>query len=105
MFSLPQVAQGKIVQVSRGITCMETKDPIGIVASIVPFNFPAMVPMWTVPIALTLGNCVLLKPSEKVPMTMTRMIQLFHQAGVPAGVFQVIHGTSTWCRKIASILY
>lgn len=64
--SLPQLAQGKTLQVSRGITCHETRDPLGVVASIVPFNFPIMVPMWTVPIALTMGNCVILKPSEKV---------------------------------------
>ena len=69
--------------------CQDLREPLGIVASIVPFNFPAMVPMWTVPIALTIGNCVILKPSEKVPMTMTRMAQLLHQAGIPPGVFQV----------------
>lgn len=90
--SIPQLAQGKVLQVSRGIMCQDLREPLGIVASIVPFNFPAMVPMWTVPIALTCGNCVILKPSEKVPITMTRIAQLLHQAGVPPGVFQVIQG-------------
>ena len=64
--SLPQVVQGRTLQVSRGITCQEVRDPLGVVACIVPFNFPIMVPMWTIPIALTMGNCVILKPSEKV---------------------------------------
>jgi malonate-semialdehyde dehydrogenase (acetylating)/methylmalonate-semialdehyde dehydrogenase len=90
--SLPQLIQGKILQVSRGITCQEIREPLGIVACVVPFNFPIMVPMWTVPIALTLGNCVILKPSEKVPMTMRRMAELMVQAGIPNGVFQIING-------------
>ena len=51
-----------------------------------------MVPMWTIPISLMCGNCVILKPSEKVPMTMQRVIDLFIEAGIPSGVFQVVHG-------------
>lgn len=90
--SLPQLVQGKTLMVSRGITCHDVREPLGIVASIVPFNFPIMVPMWTVPIALTLGNCVILKPSEKVPMTMNRVAELLAQAGVPKGVFQIVNG-------------
>jgi len=54
--SLPQMAQGHSLQVSRGVTCQDVREPLGIVASICPFNFPNMVPMWTVPIALTMGN-------------------------------------------------
>jgi malonate-semialdehyde dehydrogenase (acetylating)/methylmalonate-semialdehyde dehydrogenase len=53
---------------------------------------PAMVPMWTIPIALTMGNCVILKPSEKVPCTMSRMAELFMEAGMPPGVFQIVNG-------------
>ncbi|GAB9473983.1 Methylmalonate-semialdehyde dehydrogenase [Globisporangium polare] len=90
--SLPQLVQGRTLQVSRGITCHETRDPLGVVACVVPFNFPIMVPMWTIPIALTLGNCVILKPSEKVPLTMQRVAELLLQAGVPKGVFQIING-------------
>ncbi|KAH9087593.1 hypothetical protein LEN26_019944 [Aphanomyces euteiches] len=90
--SLPQLIQGRVLEVSRGITCHEVRDPLGIIVSIVPFNFPVMVPLWTVPIALTTGNCVILKPSEKVPATMTRIAQLLTQAGVPPGVFQIIQG-------------
>jgi malonate-semialdehyde dehydrogenase (acetylating)/methylmalonate-semialdehyde dehydrogenase len=92
--SLPQLALGKTLEVSKGITCQETRQPLGVVAAIVPFNFPAMVPMWTIPISLTVGNCVILKPSEKVPLTMMRMSELMIEAGVPAGVFQIVHGAA-----------
>ena len=91
--SLPQLIQGKILPVSRGITCQEERQPLGVVTCIVPFNFPIMVPMWTIPIALTTGNCVILKPSEKVPMTMLRVAELMKEAGIPPGVFQIVNGT------------
>lgn len=90
--SLPQMAQGHSLMVSRGVTCSDVREPLGIVASICPFNFPNMVPMWTVPIALTMGNCVILKPSEKVPESANAIAELMKEAGVPAGVFQVVHG-------------
>lgn len=90
--SLPQLAAGKILTVSGGITCQELRNPLGVVAAIVPFNFPAMVPLWTIPIALTVGNCVILKPSEKVPMTFIAIAELMIEAGVPPGVFQIVHG-------------
>ena len=89
---MSQIFAGRILEVSRGIECKEMRAPIGLVAAIVPFNFPFMVPMWTIPISLMCGNCVLLKPSEKVPMTMQRVVDLFIEAGVPSGVFQVVHG-------------
>jgi len=91
--SLPQLVQGRTLEVSRGITCHDVREPIGIVASICPFNFPVMVPMWTVPIALAAGNCVILKPSEKVPGAAAVLARLLAQAGVPKGVFQVVNGT------------
>ena len=90
--ALPQIDQGRTLTVSTGVVCSETREPVGVVASIVPFNFPFMVPMWTCPIALVAGNCVLLKPSEKVPMTMDRTFELLLEAGVPRGVFQLLHG-------------
>jgi methylmalonic acid semialdehyde dehydrogenase len=86
------LSQGQICEVSRGITCHDKLVPVGVVASIVPFNFPFMVPMWTSPIALALGNCVILKPSEKVPATMWRTMELIKQAGFPDGVVQVVNG-------------
>lgn len=91
--SLPQMANGRVLEVSRGIQCMEKREALGVVAAIVPFNFPAMVPMWTIPISLVMGNCVILKPSEKVPCTMNLMVDLMIKAGVPSGVFQIVHGT------------
>eukprot|EP01006_Ploeotia_vitrea_P054859 TRINITY_DN67928_c5_g13_i1.p1 TRINITY_DN67928_c5_g13~~TRINITY_DN67928_c5_g13_i1.p1 ORF type:complete len:535 (-),score=320.45 TRINITY_DN67928_c5_g13_i1:136-1740(-) len=91
---MQQMIQGKILEVSRGVTCREVRRPLGVVASVVPFNFPAMVPMWTCPIAVATGNCMIIKPSEKVPLTMNRMIQLMHEAGVPPGVVQIVNGTA-----------
>jgi malonate-semialdehyde dehydrogenase (acetylating) / methylmalonate-semialdehyde dehydrogenase len=91
--SLPQLALGQTLEVSRGISCTTKNVPLGVVGAIVPFNFPLMVPFWTVPIALTMGNCVILKPSEKVPLTMQRVADYFVQAGFPPGVFQILHGT------------
>ena len=92
--SLPQLAAGRTLEVSGGITCREQRSPIGVVAAIVPFNFPAMVPMWTIPISLTMGCTVILKPSEKVPSTMVRIADLLAEAGVPPGVFQIVHGAA-----------
>jgi malonate-semialdehyde dehydrogenase (acetylating)/methylmalonate-semialdehyde dehydrogenase len=91
--SLPQLAQGQSLKVSGAVTCTDRRDALGVVASIVPFNFPFMVPMWTVPIALVMGNTVILKPSEKVPLTMHRVADLFAQAGFPEGVFNMVQGT------------
>ena len=97
---MPQVAQGKNLTVSRGIDCRDTRRPLGVVASIVPFNFPFMVPMWTSPIALVLGNCVIVKPSEKVPLTMNAVCSLVVEAGFPPGVFQFVHGMADCCNAI-----
>ena len=67
--SLPQLIGGEVLEVSRGVECRIEHVPLGIVASIVPFNFPNMVPNWTIPNAIALGNCMILKPSEKVPLS------------------------------------
>src|SRR5262245_13196485 len=90
--SLPQLACGEVLEVSRGVECRVERAPLGVVASITPFNFPAMVPHWTIPIAITLGNTMVFKPSEKVPLTAARTAELLAEAGLPAGVFNVIHG-------------
>lgn len=92
--SLPQMAQGKTLEVSGGIHCTDSKHPLGVVGCIVPFNFPVMVPLWTVPIALTMGNCVILKPSEKVPRGMIKVAELMTEAGIPPGVFQMVQGAA-----------
>ena len=91
--ALPQLMQGKIDTVSTDVTCRDRRDPLGVVVSIVPFNFPFMVPFWTLPIALVSGNTVILKPSEKVPLTMYRVVRLFEQAGFPKGVINLVNGT------------
>ncbi|MEO7999902.1 MAG: aldehyde dehydrogenase family protein, partial [Gemmatimonadaceae bacterium] len=90
--SLPQIATGEILEVSRGVECRSERTPIGVVASIVPFNFPSMVPHWTIPNAIALGNTMLLKPSEYVPLSAMRIAELLMEAGLPAGVFNVVHG-------------
>mmetsp|Transcript_1498 Transcript_1498/g.1627 ORF Transcript_1498/g.1627 Transcript_1498/m.1627 type:complete len:522 (-) Transcript_1498:184-1749(-) len=91
--SLPQLIQGKILRVSSEVTCEDRRNPLGVVASIVPFNFPFMVPMWTLPIALVSGNTVVLKPSEKVPLTMYKTMELWKEAGLPDGVVNLVQGT------------
>jgi malonate-semialdehyde dehydrogenase (acetylating)/methylmalonate-semialdehyde dehydrogenase len=90
--SLQNLDTGGAMEVSRGVTCEYRREPLGVVAGVTPFNFPAMVPLWMFPIALTLGNCFVLKPSEKVPLTACRLGALVAEAGVPAGVFSVVHG-------------
>jgi malonate-semialdehyde dehydrogenase (acetylating) / methylmalonate-semialdehyde dehydrogenase len=90
--SLPQLVTGEILEVSRGVECRTEHVPLGVVASIVPFNFPAMVPNWTIPNAIGLGNCMIMKPSEKVPLCVGRIAELLKEAGLPDGVFNVVHG-------------
>jgi malonate-semialdehyde dehydrogenase (acetylating)/methylmalonate-semialdehyde dehydrogenase len=90
--SLPQLITGELLEVSRGVECRTEHVPLGVVASIVPFNFPAMVPNWTIPNAIALGNCMIIKPSEKVPLSCGRLAELLKEAGLPDGVFNVVHG-------------
>lgn len=90
--SLPQLVTGEVLEVSRGVECRTEHVPLGVVASIVPFNFPAMVPNWTLPNAIALGNCMIMKPSEKVPLCCGRIAELLKEAGLPDGVFNIVHG-------------
>jgi malonate-semialdehyde dehydrogenase (acetylating) / methylmalonate-semialdehyde dehydrogenase len=90
--SLQNLDQGGALDVSRGVTCELRREPMGVVAGITPFNFPAMVPMWLFPTAVTLGNAFILKPSEKVPLTSLLLGELMLEAGYPPGVFSVVHG-------------
>jgi len=90
--SLPQLVTGETLEVSKGIDCRIEFVPLGVVASIVPFNFPTMVPNWTIPNAIALGNCMILKPSEKVPLSMGRIAMLLKEAGLPDGVLNIVHG-------------
>ena len=90
--SLPQLVTGEVLEVSRGVECRTEHVPLGVVASIVPFNFPSMVPNWTLPNAIALGNCMIMKPSEKVPLSCGRLAELLKEAGLPDGVFSIVHG-------------
>jgi malonate-semialdehyde dehydrogenase (acetylating) / methylmalonate-semialdehyde dehydrogenase len=92
--SLPQLVTGELLEVSKGIECRTEYVPLGVVASIVPFNFPSMVPNWTLPNAIALGNCMILKPSEKVPLSVGKLADLLKQAGLPDGVLNIVHGDS-----------
>jgi malonate-semialdehyde dehydrogenase (acetylating)/methylmalonate-semialdehyde dehydrogenase len=90
--SLPNLDRGGALEVSRGVTCEYRREPLGIVAGIAPFNFPAMVPMWMFPIAITLGNAFILKPSEKVPLSACRLGELMLEAGYAPGLFSLLQG-------------
>lgn len=90
--ALQNMDLGGRTEVSRGVSCEYRREPVGVVANITPFNFPAMVPMWTIPIALTLGNAYLWKPSEKTPLTSLRIASSLKEAGLPDGLFQVLQG-------------
>ncbi len=90
--SLQNLDLGGKLEVSRGVSCEFRREPLGVIANITPFNFPAMVPMWTIPIALALGNSYIWKPSDKTPLTALRIAEALKEAGLPAGVFTVLHG-------------
>lgn len=90
--SMPQLIPGEILEVSKGVECRTDRYPLGVVASITPFNFPNMVPNWTIPNALVLGNTMILKPSEQVPLSSIKIAILLKEAGLPDGVFNVVHG-------------
>jgi malonate-semialdehyde dehydrogenase (acetylating)/methylmalonate-semialdehyde dehydrogenase len=92
--SLPQLVTGEVLEVSKGVECRTEHVPLGVVASIVPFNFPSMVPNWTLPNAIALGNCMIIKPSEKVPLSCGRLALLLKEAGLPDGVFNIVNGDS-----------
>jgi len=90
---MPSLMMGdSLNDVANGIDSHTIRQPIGVCVGITPFNFPAMVPMWMWPFAIACGNTFVLKPSEKVPMTPTMATTLLDQAGLPAGVFNLIHG-------------
>jgi len=91
--SIPQLMKGEYSEnVSTGVDVYSLRQPLGVVGIISPFNFPAMVPLWFFPIAIAAGNTVVLKPSEKDPSAAIFMAKLFKEAGLPDGVFNVVHG-------------
>ncbi len=89
----PELLKGDYTeQAGRDIDAWSMRQPLGVVAGITPFNFPVMVPLWMMPMALAAGNCFILKPSERDPSASLLLADLLHQAGLPAGVLQVVHG-------------
>ena len=91
--ALPHIVKGEFSeQVSSGVDTLSIRQPLGVVAGITPFNFPAMVPMWMFPMAIATGNTFVLKPSEKDPSASMYLAELFAEAGLPDGVFNVVHG-------------
>jgi malonate-semialdehyde dehydrogenase (acetylating)/methylmalonate-semialdehyde dehydrogenase len=93
---MPHLLKGSATEdASSGVDVHSVRQPLGPVAVISPFNFPAMVPMWFFPIAIAAGNTVVLKPSEKVPSAALWMAELWREAGLPDGVFTVVHGDRT----------
>ena len=87
-------------QVSGGVDVTTIRRPLGVVAGVTPFNFPAMVPLWMIPNALGCGNTFVLKPSEKDPSSALFLAELIHEAGFPAGVFNVVNGDKTAVDRI-----
>ena len=89
----PTLLMGDTLEnLARGVDCETMLQPLGVCVGITPFNFPAMVPMWMFPLALVCGNTFVLKPSEKVPLTVVMLIELLEKAGLPKGVLNVVHG-------------
>ncbi len=90
---MPTLMMGETVdQIARGIDSHSVRVPLGVVAGICPFNFPAMIPLWMFPLAVAAGNTFVLKPSERTPLSGILLAQLFSETGVPAGVLNVVHG-------------
>jgi malonate-semialdehyde dehydrogenase (acetylating)/methylmalonate-semialdehyde dehydrogenase len=90
---IPSLIMGQVVaNIATNVDCETIRHPVGVCAGITPFNFPLMVPLWMFPVALTCGNTFVLKPSEKVPLTAVMLARLLLEAGLPEGVFNMIHG-------------
>ena len=90
---MPTLLMGETVRdVARGIDNASYRYPLGVVAAITPFNFPCMVPLWTMPVAIAAGNTYILKPSERTPLSAIRLGELLAEAGLPEGVFNIVHG-------------
>ncbi len=90
--ALENMAAGQTLDVSRGVNCRIVHEPVGVVAGVTPFNFPVMVPLWMIPQALVGGNAFILKSSEVVPLGSLKLAALLQEAGLPDGVFNLVHG-------------
>ena len=97
---VPHLLKGEFSDnAGTGVDTFSMRQPVGVCAGITPFNFPAMVPMWMFPVALACGNTFILKPSERDPTMSLRMAELLHDAGLPDGVFNVVHGDKECCGR------
>ena len=93
---MPMLSKGEIVEdIAPGIDEIMIRQPLGVCSTVAPFNFPGMIPFWYLPYAIACGNTYVMKPSEKVPMTMQLIFKLFEQAGLPRGVVNLVNGTKT----------
>jgi malonate-semialdehyde dehydrogenase (acetylating)/methylmalonate-semialdehyde dehydrogenase len=98
---LPHLLKGERSEdVSTGVDAFSVRQPLGVMAGITPFNFPAMVPLWMFPVAIACGNTFVLKPSEKDPAATVRLAELFSEAGLPAGVLNVVHGDAVAVNRL-----
>ena len=92
--AIPTTMQGRILEdVARGVDCETVRQPVGVCAAIVPFNFPAMVPFWFLPFAIGCGNAFILKPSEQVPLTQQIAFEVLDSIGLPPGVVNLVNGS------------
>jgi malonate-semialdehyde dehydrogenase (acetylating)/methylmalonate-semialdehyde dehydrogenase len=90
---IPSLLMGQTLpNIARDVDCETVRHPVGVCVGITPFNFPAMVPLWMVPVALACGNTFVLKPSEKVPLSAVRLGELLQESGLPDGVLNIVHG-------------
>ncbi|KAM0478627.1 hypothetical protein ACHAPX_005217 [Trichoderma viride] len=88
----PELLKGEVLEVAKDMETRSYKEPLGVTASICPFNFPAMIPLWSIPIATVTGNTIIIKPSERDPGAAMILVELAEKAGFPPGVVSVIHG-------------
>jgi malonate-semialdehyde dehydrogenase (acetylating)/methylmalonate-semialdehyde dehydrogenase len=90
---IPSLLMGQTLSnIARDVDCETVRHPVGVCVGITPFNFPAMVPLWMIPVALACGNTFVLKPSEKVPLSANRLGELLADSGLPDGVLNIVHG-------------
>lgn len=88
------------MNIAKGIDCYSFRTPLGVVAGVVPFNFPVMLPLWMMPLAITTGNTMVLKPSERVPTASNLLAKYLKEVGLPKGVFNIVHGGFDTTRQI-----
>src|SRR6186997_469682 len=90
---IPSLLMGQSLEnLAPSVDCETSRHPVGVCVGITPFNFPSMVPLWMFPVAITCGNTFVLKPSEKVPLSAIKLGELLTEAGLPPGVFNILHG-------------